>query len=97
MKHDNLRLIGCWIDGATPRSSSERYSKLLELLRLVENRPHIIESFESVSDGTLKGDFGITEEDNLLDHIGAMLVKHDLDLILEAGDVIITTIDQREA
>jgi len=94
-KYDHL--VGCWIDRATSRNAVERYSKLLELLRLVEDRPDIIKSFESVSDGTEKGDFGISEENNLIDHISAMLSKYDLDLILDAGDVIITTIDQRDA
>ncbi len=91
--HKYDQLLGCWIDGAILRNTVERYKRLLELLREVESRSEIIESFESVSDGALKGDFGISEEDNLIDHISALLSKYDLDLILDAGDVLVTRID----
>lgn len=90
---NRLDIIGCWIDGAVPRSTEERIRKLYQLLLLIDNDPkhwgplfdldQIIRFTESEADSLYQ------IESDLLDTISFNL-PDGLSLVCDAGDVIIT-------
>lgn len=87
-------LIGCWIDGAIPRTPKERAFKLRDLLVTLD--PEYTDYWLGIFDlEAMNFDDPDSEDihwinDDLIDHISAVL-PDGLELITEAGDVIITT------
>lgn len=86
-------LIGCWMDGAVPRTNAERCEKLRELLSALINlyaKTHediAIDAYRLW--GNSFGQIASYELENKLIFKIESLLPESLELILEAGDVII--------
>lgn len=81
------QLIGCWIDGAFPRTQKERNQKLLDLLQILSSDKYTALSKDA---NTIDDDQLDDLETDIIEAIESILPA-GLFLFLEAGDVIITT------
>ena len=94
----NGQLLGCWIDGATPRNEAERISKLKELMVAVIELCHgdasekwkhtFVEMCNPTSEEFESVDSLDELERDIIDNIGSILPE-ELEIVCEAGDVIV--------